>query len=62
MPLERMRDFVEEPFKAAEACTECRQCADRCPYNLEIPTLLKRHRSSWDGLLRTGVWSKAAGA
>jgi len=60
MPLEKMRDFVEGPFKAAEACAECRQCADRCPYNLDIPSLLKRHRSSWDGLLRTGVWSQAA--
>jgi len=60
MPLEKMRTFVEAPFKTAEACTECRQCADRCPYNLDIPSLLKRHRSSWDGLLRTGVWSESA--
>jgi predicted aldo/keto reductase-like oxidoreductase len=51
-----VRTFVEEPFRAAEDCEECRQCVERCPYHLDIPALLKKRRVSWDTFLRTGSW------
>jgi predicted aldo/keto reductase-like oxidoreductase len=56
MPVEKVRTFVEEPFRAAEDCEECRQCVERCPYHLDIPALLKKRRVSWDTFLRTGSW------
>ncbi len=56
MTREGATSFVGEPFKTAENCTECRQCARKCPYHLDIPVLLKKQRSLWDGYLKTGNW------
>jgi uncharacterized protein len=56
MPKDRVRSFVEGSFRAAEDCKECRECVERCPYHLDIPVLLKRQRSLWDGYLKTGSW------
>ena len=56
MPMAKVREFIEKPMIEAEACTECRQCASRCPYHLEIPDLLKSQRAAWARYLSTGVW------
>lgn len=56
MPMEKVRSFVEEAFRAAEGCSECRECVEKCPYHLEVPALLKRQRGLWDGYLKTGQW------
>jgi uncharacterized protein len=61
MPMPRVRDFIEKPMAAAEACTECRQCVSRCPYNLEIPDLLKSQRAAWARYLSTGAWPTPSG-
>lgn len=56
MPYDRVLSFVGEPFKAAQACTECRQCAERCPYGLDIPLLLKKQRAYWQTYQHTRQW------
>jgi predicted aldo/keto reductase-like oxidoreductase len=56
MPMEKVRSFIEAAFKAAEDCEECRRCVERCPYHLDVPTLLKKRRASWDNYLKTGTW------
>ena len=56
MPAEKARLFVEDSFRTAENCEECRQCVEKCPYHLDIPVLLKKQRSLWDGYLATGNW------
>ena len=54
--MEKVRSFVEASIKAAEECKECRACVEKCPYHLDIPVLLKRQRSFWDGYLKSGIW------
>jgi predicted aldo/keto reductase-like oxidoreductase len=56
MPAEKARYFVEDSFRTAENCKECRQCVEKCPYHLDIPILLKKQRSLWDGYLKSGNW------
>ena len=56
MPVEKARLFVEDSFKTAENCEECRECVEKCPYHLDIPVLLKKQRGLWDGYLKTGNW------
>jgi predicted aldo/keto reductase-like oxidoreductase len=34
----------------AERCTECRKCVERCPYDLEIPEMLKENISFYESL------------
>ena len=31
----------QEKMHRIEKCTECRSCADKCPYGLDTPSLLK---------------------
>lgn len=42
MPLDKViTEEHDAAVKKAEECTECRQCVARCPYDLEIPEMLK---------------------
>ena len=34
-------EMLSEPIEQAKACIECRECVDRCPYDLEIPEMIK---------------------
>jgi aryl-alcohol dehydrogenase-like predicted oxidoreductase len=41
----------EEQMRRIEDCQECRQCADRCPYGLDTPALLKRMLAEYLAML-----------
>jgi predicted aldo/keto reductase-like oxidoreductase len=38
-------------MKKIEECTECRQCVSRCPYELDIPELLKKNYEDYKKIL-----------
>ena len=36
-------EFAKIPMESVKLCIECRECIDRCPYELPIPDILKVH-------------------
>jgi predicted aldo/keto reductase-like oxidoreductase len=48
MTFERAFSMIDGQIRAADKCTECRECAGRCPYNLDIPKLLKENKLVWN--------------
>ena len=47
---ERARLFTGAAVENARNCAECGVCVSRCPYKLEIPSLLKEGIKYWDSL------------
>ncbi|MGA2142245.1 MAG: aldo/keto reductase, partial [Brevinematales bacterium] len=47
MSFERAFSMVNDQVLQADKCTECRTCAGRCPYGLDIPKLLKENTMRW---------------
>ena len=37
----------QEEVRRSENCTECRACQARCPYQLDIPRLLRENREDY---------------
>ena len=35
--------FLKVPMESTQKCTECGECLERCPYELPIPEILKKH-------------------
>ena len=48
MTPEHARAFAAPAIEKARTCIECRACVARCPYNLDIPALLKEKISYFD--------------
>jgi len=49
-PPERARSSVGPEIEKARGCLGCRDCVKRCPYDLDIPSLLKEKIAAWDSL------------
>jgi len=49
-PPERARSSIGPEIAKARDCLECRDCVKRCPYDLDIPALLKEKIAAWDSL------------
>jgi len=52
-PPERARSSVGPEIEKARACLECRDCVKRCPYDLDIPALLKERIAAWEALIKS---------
>ena len=52
MPYHRVAAIGERGMEAAKNCTGCRACVKKCPYNLDIPALIKEKLPIWDQYLR----------
>jgi predicted aldo/keto reductase-like oxidoreductase len=50
MTHDRARSFVGPAIEKARTCLECRECTSRCPYHLDIPSLLKEQITLFDTL------------
>jgi uncharacterized protein len=48
MSFETATNFLEKEINKAKDCTECRKCTKKCPYNLDIPVLLKENVALWE--------------
>jgi predicted aldo/keto reductase-like oxidoreductase len=48
LPAYRAIEMAGSIMENARNCTACRLCVERCPYNLEVPTLLKDRLEKWD--------------
>lgn len=51
----------QQRMEAVEDCTECYACAARCPYELDIPQLLKKNLADYREVLAGEVDVKGAG-
>ena len=51
MPFSRAEFMSGKNMENARTCIECRACVDRCPYNLNIPELIKEKLAIWDRCL-----------
>jgi len=50
MVLQRAHSFVGPAIENAKTCVNCRTCIGRCPYNLEIPALLKEQIKLYESM------------
>ena len=50
MPFDRVKGMAGRGIEAARSCLECGKCVEKCPYNLNIPELLKEKIALWDKL------------
>jgi len=46
--LEGAQRMASSGIERARSCTGCRECVSRCPYDLEIPEMLKENIAYWD--------------
>jgi predicted aldo/keto reductase-like oxidoreductase len=53
MPADRSRRALGAHMARLDRCTECRQCVERCPYDLDIPAMLPRMREWFDDWLQS---------
>ncbi|MDR0511757.1 MAG: aldo/keto reductase [Treponema sp.] len=50
MTPQRARAFAGPPLEKARTCIFCGECKRRCPYNLDVPQLLKERLKEWDAI------------
>ena len=48
MPITRTIAMAGANMENARSCIECRECVKKCPYNLDIPVLIKDKLAIWD--------------
>jgi predicted aldo/keto reductase-like oxidoreductase len=49
--------FLTPAMEKVKGCTRCGACAERCPYDLQIPDLLQRYHIAWERFVETKRWT-----
>ena len=42
----------QQAMEATKECTECRACTAKCPYELDIPSLLRKNYADYQCVLK----------
>lgn len=51
MPMDKFYNMdLEEKVKTAKACSECGKCSQRCPFNLDVPSIIKENVEFYENL------------
>jgi predicted aldo/keto reductase-like oxidoreductase len=48
IPPKRVVEMAGHGMETAKTCSECRACVGRCPYNLDVPELIKDRSKMWE--------------
>ena len=51
MPAQRVLNMMQDRMAKARTCTQCRECEDRCPYELPISSLVAEVVAAYDSFL-----------
>jgi predicted aldo/keto reductase-like oxidoreductase len=43
--------FNKDAMETVDSCTECGECLEKCPYNLEIPELIREHQTLFNSYI-----------
>jgi hypothetical protein len=44
--------FSKDAMQTVESCSECGECLEKCPYNLEIPELIREHQTFFNAYVK----------
>jgi predicted aldo/keto reductase-like oxidoreductase len=47
---DRVIEVLAEPVEQARACVECRECVEKCPYDLNIPQMIRENIAFFEAL------------
>ena len=53
LPRPRVLAFAEKQMENALSCTQCGECTSRCPYDLNVPELIKEKLDVWNAYLKS---------
>jgi len=45
---DKLNNLLENAIENARDCSECRECVEKCPYDLDIPEMLKENIGLWE--------------
>jgi predicted aldo/keto reductase-like oxidoreductase len=43
--------FTKDAMETVDSCTECGECLEKCPYNLQIPELIREHQTLFNSYI-----------
>jgi predicted aldo/keto reductase-like oxidoreductase len=55
IPPKRVVEMAAGGMETAKTCSECRACVGRCPYNLDVPALIKDRLGMWEKFMTEKV-------
>ena len=58
--LPSVMSMASKNMEQARGCTECRECVKKCPYDLDVPALLKEKLIIWDKYLEDNNYGYGA--